>query len=38
MKNVAKGDVMKLCENTRELMYELNAAGETINDLLANLF
>jgi hypothetical protein len=37
MKNVAKGDVMKLCEHTRELMFELNAAGETTNDLLANL-
>jgi hypothetical protein len=37
MKNVAKGDVMKLCKHTRELMYELNAAGETTNDLLANL-
>jgi hypothetical protein len=37
MKNIAKGDVMKLCEHTRELMYELNAAGETTNDLLANL-
>jgi hypothetical protein len=37
MKNVAKGDVMKLCEHTRELMFELNAAGETTNDLSANL-
>jgi hypothetical protein len=37
MKNIAKGDVMKLCEHTRELMYELNATGETTNDLLANL-
>jgi hypothetical protein len=37
MKNVAKGDVMKLCEHTRELMFELSAAGETTNDLLANL-
>ena len=37
MRNVAKGDVSKLCEHTRELMYELNAAGETTNDLLANL-
>ncbi len=37
MKNVAKGDVAKLCEYTRELTYELNAAGETTNDLLANL-
>jgi hypothetical protein len=37
IKNIAKGDVMKLCEHTRELMYELNAAGETTNVLLANL-
>ena len=37
MRNVAKGDVTKLCEHTRELMFELNAAGETTNDLLANL-
>jgi hypothetical protein len=28
MRNVAKGDISKLCEHTRELMYELNAAGE----------
>jgi hypothetical protein len=25
----------KLCEHTRELIYELNAAGKTTNDLLA---
>jgi MinD-like ATPase involved in chromosome partitioning or flagellar assembly len=37
MRNVAKGDVSKLCEHTRELIYELNAAGETTNDLLENL-
>jgi len=37
MRSVAKGDVSKLCEHTRELMYEVNAAGETTNDLLANL-
>jgi len=37
MKNVAKGDVMKLCKHTRVLMFELNAAGETTNDLSANL-
>jgi len=37
MRHVAKGDVTKLCEHTRELMYELNAAGETTNDLLHNL-
>jgi hypothetical protein len=29
--------VSKLCEHTRELMYELNAAGEITNDVLANL-
>jgi len=27
----------QLCEHTRELIYELNVAGETTNDLLANL-
>jgi hypothetical protein len=37
MRNVAKGDVSKLCERTRELIFELNAAGETTNDLIANL-
>lgn len=37
MRNVTKGDISKLCEHTRELKYELNAAGETTNDLLANL-
>jgi hypothetical protein len=37
MRNVAKGDISKLCEHTGELIYELNAAGETTNDLLANL-
>ena len=37
MKNVAKGDVKKLCQHTRELLYELDAAGEVANDLLANL-
>jgi hypothetical protein len=37
MRNIAKGDVSKLCEHTRELIYELNATGETTNDLLANL-
>jgi hypothetical protein len=37
MRNVAKGDVSKLCKHTRELMFELNAADETTNDLLANL-
>ena len=37
MRKVAKGDVTKLCEHTRELMFELNAAGETTSDLLANL-
>jgi hypothetical protein len=33
MRNVAKGDVTKLCQHTRELMFELNAGGETTNDL-----
>jgi glutamyl/glutaminyl-tRNA synthetase len=37
MKNVAKGDVKKLCQHTRELLYELDAAEEVTNDLLANL-
>jgi hypothetical protein len=37
MRMVAKGDVSKLCEHTRELMFELNAAEEATNDLLANL-
>jgi hypothetical protein len=37
MSTVAKGDVTKLCEHTKELMYGLNAAEETTNDLLANL-
>jgi hypothetical protein len=37
MKNVAKGDIKKLCQHTRELLYELDAAGEVTNDLLANL-
>jgi hypothetical protein len=32
MRNVAKGDVTKLCEHTRELIFELNAAGETTSD------
>ena len=37
MKNIAKGDVTKLCQHTRELMFESNAAGEITNDLFANL-
>jgi hypothetical protein len=37
MRNIAKGDVSMLCEHIRQLMYELNAAGETTNDPLANL-
>ncbi len=32
-----RGDVKKLCQHTRELLYELDAAGEVTNDLLANL-
>jgi hypothetical protein len=37
MRNVAKRGVTKLCEHTREFIFELNAAGETTNGLLANL-
>ncbi len=37
MKDVAKGDVLKLCAHTRSLLYELNAASETTMDLLTNL-
>jgi hypothetical protein len=37
MRNVAKADVSKLCEHTRELMFELNAAGETTSDQVTNL-
>jgi hypothetical protein len=37
MKNVAKGDVKKLCQHIKELLYELDAAGEVTNYLLANL-
>jgi len=37
MKDVAKGDVSKLCSYARSLLYELNAAGETTHDLITNL-
>jgi hypothetical protein len=37
MKDVAKGDVTILCTHTRSLLYELNAAGETTQDLITNL-
>ncbi len=37
MKDVAKGDVGKLCAHTRSLLYELNAAGKTTMDLITNL-
>jgi hypothetical protein len=37
MKDVARGDVTKLCTHTRSLLYELNAAGETTKDLVTNL-
>jgi hypothetical protein len=37
MKDVARGDVTKLCTHTRSLLYELNAAGETTQDLVTNL-
>jgi hypothetical protein len=36
MRVVAKGDINKLSAHTRSL-YELNAAGETIQDLITNL-
>jgi hypothetical protein len=37
MKDVARGDVTKLCTHTRSQLYELNAAGETTKDLVTNL-
>jgi hypothetical protein len=37
MKQVAKGDVQQLCIHTRNLMDQLQAAGETTMDLLTNL-
>jgi hypothetical protein len=37
MKVVARGDVIKLCTHTRSLLYDLNAAGETTQDLITNL-
>jgi hypothetical protein len=37
MRNVAKGGVQQLCIHTRSLLDQLNAAGETTMDLLANL-
>jgi hypothetical protein len=37
LKDVAKGDVSKLCAHTRSLLYELNAAGKTNMDLITNL-
>ena len=37
MKDVARGDITKLCTHTRSLLYELNAAGETTHDLITNL-
>ncbi len=36
MKDVARGDITKLCTHTRSLLYELNAAGETTHDLITN--
>jgi hypothetical protein len=37
MKDVAKGDISNLCVHTRSLVYELNAAGETTQNLVTNL-
>lgn len=37
MKDVAEGDVSKLCAHTRNLLYELNAAGESTMGLITNL-
>lgn len=37
MRDVAKGDISNLCAHTRSLLYELNAAGETTQDLVTNL-
>ena len=37
MVEVAKGDVTKLCNHARSLLYELNAAGEATQDLITNL-
>jgi hypothetical protein len=37
MQTVAKGDVAQLCEHTRKLNAELEAAGERTLDLIANL-
>ncbi len=37
MKQVAKGDVQNLCIHTRNLLDQLQAAGETTMDLLTNL-
>ncbi len=37
MKDVAKGDVSKLCAHTRSLLCEHNAAGESTLDLITNL-
>jgi hypothetical protein len=37
MKNIAKGDVSKLCQHTRSINAELEAAGEKTFDLVSNL-
>jgi hypothetical protein len=37
MRDIAKGDVSNLCAHTRSLLHELNAAGETTQDLISNL-
>jgi hypothetical protein len=37
MQKVAKGDVTRLCEQTRKLNAELEALGEKTLDLVANV-
>ena len=37
MKNIAKGDVSKLCQHTRSVHAELEDAGEKTYDLVSNL-
>jgi len=37
MKNIAKGDVSKLCQHTRSVHAELEAVGEKTYDLVSNL-
>jgi hypothetical protein len=37
MLTIARGDVIKLCEQTRKLNAELEASGEKTLDLVANV-